>query len=160
MVLCIYCISFYLYCRFNNPNPQVSTREPTNGAQPPKLNGFTKGTQIHRFGPTLDTARDLRKMSPYVAKSIIKRDPYFADFTHSAKLHTAVKHSFHQWLVLLMICINFTKTFNMLDLYFSTISIADNVHHIKLLLSFLFSHNCYCNYYYYGVWTVVRAPPF
>ena len=76
-------------CRFNDPNPQGSSGRLVGGAQPPKLNGFTKSTQVHRFGPTLDTARDLRQMHPYVAKSITKRDPYFADHTHSAKLHAS-----------------------------------------------------------------------
>ena len=75
------------YTRFYNPNPQGSSRGPVGGAQPPKLNGFTKSTQVHMFGPTLSTARDVRQLNPYCARSIIKRDPYFVDHTHSAKVH-------------------------------------------------------------------------
>ena len=110
-----------ILCRFGNPNPLGSAREghTGGGVQQALSNGFTKSTQVHRFGANVDTARILRHTHPYVARSvtmdsvretflhstvlspysfsplllcrsIMKRNPYYDDHTHDTKLHTLV----------------------------------------------------------------------
>lgn len=74
-VIFIYYINCIIYCRFNNPNPVGSAREGHValgvGVQPPLYNGFSKSTQVHSFGPSLNTARALREMDPYVARFVV-----------------------------------------------------------------------------------------
>ena len=66
------CIIHIVLFRFSNPNPLGSAREghiiTGGGVQPPVYNGFSKGTQVHRFSPSLDSGRVLREMHPYVAR--------------------------------------------------------------------------------------------
>ena len=73
-------------CRFGNPNPLGSAREGHAGGrvQQALSNGFTKGTQVHRFGANVDTARILRHTHPYVARSVT------LDFVRAIYLHSTV----------------------------------------------------------------------
>lgn len=64
----------HVVARFSNPNPVGSARQGHLtvhrgvGVQPFLPNGFSKSTQVHRFGAPLDTAKTLRKLDPYVAR--------------------------------------------------------------------------------------------
>lgn len=73
--------------RFYDMNPKGKARAGrTFGNIHDQLpDGFTKSTAVHAFGPELDTTEQLRKLHPYVARSIKARDRYYDDHTHDAK---------------------------------------------------------------------------
>ena len=83
-------------CRFGNPNPLGSAREghAGGGVQQALSNGFTKGTQVHRFGANVDTARILRHTHPYVARSVTL-DSVRETFLHNTVLSPLSFSSVH-----------------------------------------------------------------
>lgn len=58
------------------------------GVQDQKPDGFTKSTTVHSLGTEYDSTETIRRLQPYVARSIKARDVFFDDHTHDAKLHT------------------------------------------------------------------------
>lgn len=59
--------------RFSRPSlPSANGMVPSGwrGVHPPLSNGFSKSTQVHRFGASLNTARTLRENHPYVSRYI------------------------------------------------------------------------------------------
>lgn len=74
---------------------------------PPDVDGYTKGTQVHRLGSPVDAAKEIHTIHPYSARlefvmtlyqtvkslfcrSLVKRFPYINDHTHSHKKHSAM----------------------------------------------------------------------
>lgn len=56
---------------------------------PQLSNGFTKSTQVQKEAD-LNTAEQMRKLHPYVARSINARDVYYDDHTHENKHHQLI----------------------------------------------------------------------
>ena len=75
--------------RFVDPRLKGLAREgflaTGGGILPPAGDGFSKSTQVHKLGSPVDTARELKTMHPYTARSLTKRYPYHDDHTHDHK---------------------------------------------------------------------------
>ncbi|EDV26325.1 uncharacterized protein TRIADDRAFT_54198 [Trichoplax adhaerens] len=70
--------------KFRNVNSgkNFSQRSPAN-INPAKPDGYTKSIQVHKSS---DTTAALRKLNPYVARSIKRRDPYYDDHVYDHKI--------------------------------------------------------------------------
>ncbi|XP_052807278.1 protein phosphatase 1 regulatory subunit 32-like isoform X2 [Mya arenaria] len=75
--------------RFMDRTEQGKDREGhcRGGLQDQKPDGFTKSTAVHSYGPELDTTHTIRRLEPYVSRSIKARDVFYDDHTHDAKLY-------------------------------------------------------------------------
>eukprot|EP00105_Crassostrea_gigas_P022711 XP_011442325.1 PREDICTED: protein phosphatase 1 regulatory subunit 32 isoform X1 [Crassostrea gigas] len=75
-----------------DPTPVGRDREGhTRGAvQTQKPDGFTKSTAVHSHGPDVQSTATLRRLEPYVSRSIKARDVFFDDHTHDMKSHSLV----------------------------------------------------------------------
>ncbi|XP_060065144.1 protein phosphatase 1 regulatory subunit 32-like [Ylistrum balloti] len=80
-------ITHYLTRFGPDPNPQGIDRagHTRGGVQQQKPDGFTKSTAVHAYGNDLDTTATLRRLEPYVARSIKARDVFYDDHLHDAK---------------------------------------------------------------------------
>ncbi|XP_045197133.2 protein phosphatase 1 regulatory subunit 32-like isoform X1 [Mercenaria mercenaria] len=59
------------------------------GLQDQKPDGFTKSTSVHSYGPEIQSTETLRRLHPYVARSLQARDVFFDDHTYDSKLHSS-----------------------------------------------------------------------
>lgn len=75
--------------RFYDITPQGKDREGyiVGGIQPQLPDGFTKSTKVASYGSDIETTATLRRLNPYVARSIKARDKFFDDHTHDNKQH-------------------------------------------------------------------------
>ncbi|XP_046360732.2 protein phosphatase 1 regulatory subunit 32-like isoform X2 [Haliotis rufescens] len=84
--------------RFNDITPMGMEREGhcRGGVQHQKPDGFTKSTAVHGNGADINTTDTLRRLEPYVSRSIKARDVFFDDHLHDTKSHrltmSAVAH--------------------------------------------------------------------
>lgn len=76
-----------------DPTPVGKDREGhTRGeVQHQKPDGFTKSTSVHSYGQDIDATGTLKRLEPYVARSIKARDVFFDDHTHDAKLYRSMQ---------------------------------------------------------------------
>ncbi|KAL3884068.1 hypothetical protein ACJMK2_030290 [Sinanodonta woodiana] len=76
--------------RFTDSTPQGRERDGHchGGVQDQKPDGFTKSTSVHSNGPDFNSTDTIRRLHPYVARSIKVRDVFFDDHTHDSKNHT------------------------------------------------------------------------
>ena len=73
--------------RFYDKNPTASAildKNDKRGVMDQLENGFTKSTQVH-IQHGVNPTEQLRKLEPYVARSIKSRDPYYDDHIHDDK---------------------------------------------------------------------------
>ncbi|KAF6016462.1 PPP1R32 [Bugula neritina] len=75
------------HVRFTDPTPKGKAREGfvQGGVETMKQDGFTKSTSVHQFGPDVDSTATLRRLAPYVSRSIKARDQFFDDHTYDNK---------------------------------------------------------------------------
>lgn len=75
-----------------DPTPYGKDREghTRGGIQQQKPDGFTKSTSVHSHGPDIQSTETLRRLEPYVSRSIKARDAFYDDHTHDAKMHRSV----------------------------------------------------------------------
>ncbi|KAK3096952.1 hypothetical protein FSP39_005069 [Pinctada imbricata] len=75
-----------------DPTPVGKDREGhTRGdVQLQKPDGFTKSTAVHSYGPEIQTTETLRRLEPYVSRSIKARDTFYDDHTHDAKTRSMI----------------------------------------------------------------------
>lgn len=59
------------------------------GVQDQKPDGFTKSTSVHSYGPEIQSTETLKRLHPYVARSIKSRDVFFDDHKYDGKLHSS-----------------------------------------------------------------------
>ena len=79
--------SSYFVHRFYDKNPTASAildKNDKRGVMDQLENGFTKSTQVH-IQHGVNPTEQLRKLEPYVARSIKSRDPYYDDHIHDDK---------------------------------------------------------------------------
>lgn len=76
--------------RFLDRTPEGSDREGHvwGGVMTPRDDGFIRSTAIHKFGPETSSTATLRRLEPYVARSIKVRDTFYDDHTYDSKLHS------------------------------------------------------------------------
>ncbi|XP_052242813.1 protein phosphatase 1 regulatory subunit 32-like isoform X2 [Dreissena polymorpha] len=76
--------------RFTDSTPVGLAREGhcRGGVQDQKPDGFTKSTAVHSLGQETNSTEALRRLQPYVARSIKSRDVFYDDHTYDSKLHT------------------------------------------------------------------------
>ncbi|KAI8487067.1 PREDICTED: protein phosphatase 1 regulatory subunit 32-like [Branchiostoma belcheri] len=81
--------------RFHDKNPEGIDREghTWGGLQEQLPDGFTKSTAVHSYGPAIHTTDTLRRLHPYVARSIKGTDPFYDDHTHDSKMHSELRSS-------------------------------------------------------------------
>ncbi|CAH1799400.1 unnamed protein product [Owenia fusiformis] len=60
------------------------------GIQPQLPDGFTKSTKVATYGPDVETTATLRRLHPYVARSVMARDKFYDDHTHDSKVHKSL----------------------------------------------------------------------
>ncbi|XP_005090613.1 protein phosphatase 1 regulatory subunit 32 [Aplysia californica] len=58
------------------------------GVQRQKLDGFTKSTAVNNYGNEPQSSDVLRRVEPYVGRSMKARNVFFDDHTHDAKTYT------------------------------------------------------------------------
>lgn len=75
-----------------DPTPVGKDREGhTRGEiQRQKPDGFTKSTSVHSYGQDIHTTDTLRRLEPYVARSMKARDVFYDDHTHDAKMNRSL----------------------------------------------------------------------
>ncbi|XP_046574794.1 LOW QUALITY PROTEIN: protein phosphatase 1 regulatory subunit 32-like [Haliotis rubra] len=73
--------------RFTDITPMGMEREGhcRGGVQQQKPDGFTKSTSVHVNGADINTTDTLRRLEPYVSRSIKARDVFYDDHLHDAK---------------------------------------------------------------------------
>jgi len=76
--------------KFIDRNPKGADREGQTwgGVMRQQADGFTKSTNVHKYGNEANSTATLRNLHPYVAKSITSRDPFFDNHVHDNKLHS------------------------------------------------------------------------
>jgi protein phosphatase 1 regulatory subunit 32 len=77
--------------RFLDRTPQGNDRQGHvwGGIMIPREDGFTRSTTMHNHGPQINTSETLRRLEPYVARSIKARDTFYDDHLYDTKTHTS-----------------------------------------------------------------------
>ena len=77
-------------CRFRDRTARGIDRagHTWGGVQPQRPDGFTRSEGVHTgtLGQEGNTTATLRRLEPYVARSLRARDVFFDDHTHDAKM--------------------------------------------------------------------------
>ncbi|XP_039253702.1 stabilizer of axonemal microtubules 4-like [Styela clava] len=86
--------------RFHNKELQGVDREGwvMGGLQHPEDDGYRRDFKVHTFGKSLDASERIRRLEPYVAKTIRCKDKFFVDYTHERKIHTATGNNYQNAL--------------------------------------------------------------